>query len=600
MGKENKIIVLDFGGQYTHLLARRIRQLKVFSEIMLPTAPEKELQKAKGIILGGGPSSVYEGDAPKFNKKIFTLGLPVLGLCYGQQLMAQELGGNVKPGKVKEYGKASLEVLEQGTLFKGLGKKELVWMSHGDKVEKLPEGFKATGSTTDCKFAAIADEGKKLYGLQFHPEVTHTEHGLKMLENFVFKVCNCKADWTIKNFAEEKIKEIRKQVGKKKVFLMASGGVDSTVVLALLEKAVGQKKIVALHVDHGLMRKNESAQVKEALEKIGVKELKIVNAGEKFLKALEGTTDPEKKREIIGNLFVEVADKEIRALGLNEEGWLLGQGTIYPDTIETQGTKHSARIKTHHNQVELIKTLTAQGKVIEPIRELYKDEVRELGLKLGLPKKIVSRQPFPGPGLGIRILCSNGKQESVEGIEGRAKKISATFGFNAKILPVKAVGVQGDSRTYRFVVALGGNLDWKKLDACSTRLTNELKEVNRVVFTLFPEKTDNVKLVEAYLSRERISLLQEADAITMQETDAAGLTEKIWQFPVVLLPLNINGKGQGIVLRPVFSTEAMTAEFAAMDERVLKRIVEKISLLQGVGAVFFDVTHKPPATIEWE
>ena len=396
------------------------------------------------------------------------------------------------------------------------------------------------------------------------------------------------------------IKEIRKQVGKKKVFLMASGGVDSTVVLALLEKAVGQKKIVALHVDHGLMRKNESAQVKEALEKIGVKELKIVNAGEKFLKALEGTTDPEKKREIIGNLFVEVADKEIRALGLNEEGWLLGQGTIYPDTIETQGTKHSARIKTHHNQVELIKTLTAQGKVIEPIRELYKDEVRELGLKLGLPKKIVSRQPFPGPGLGIRILCSNGKQESVEGIEGRAKKISATFGFNAKILPVKAVGVQGDSRTYRFVVALGGNLDWKKLDACSTRLTNELKEVNRVVFTLFPEKTDNVKLVEAYLSRERISLLQEADAITMQETDAAGLTEKIWQFPVVLLPLNINGKGQGIVLRPVFSTEAMTAEFAAMDERVLKRIVEKISLLKGVGAVFFDVTHKPPATIEWE
>ncbi len=600
MAVPDKILVLDFGSQFTHLLARRIRDLGVYSEILQPDTPTEELKKAKGIILSGGPSSVYEKDAPAYNKEIFSLGIPVLGLCYGEQLMAQHLGGHVKPGKTKEYGHATVNFSAKNILVKGLSKKETVWMSHGDTVDKLPEGFERIGSTNDCQNAAIANNAKKLFGVQFHPEVTHTKHGMKILSNFVFGISKCKKNWKISDLAKKKIEEIKKTAAGKKVFFLTSGGVDSTVALALLHRALGKTQVVALHVDHGFMRKNESEKVKKALEKIGITELKVVDAGKEFFDALKGIVEPEEKRKIIGDLFVKVADRETKNLAWNEGEWLLGQGTIYPDTIETKGSKNASHIKTHHNQAEIIKKMSEQGRVIEPLKDLYKDEVRKLGEKIGLPKNLVWRQPFPGPGLAIRVLCSDGKEKTDKLMQETVRQIVYRFGFEATVLPVKAVGVQGDFRTYRFVCALSGKLDWKKLEQCSTHMTNSLREINRVVFLLEPKKIESVKPFEADLSRERVALLQECDDLVMQEVEKSKkLSKEIWQFPVVLLPVSVNGKKDAVVLRPVSSTEAMTANFYPIEKKALAIIISKIKKT-GVGGVFFDVTHKPPATIEWE
>jgi len=591
---------LDFGAQYAHLIARRIRQLRVFSEILDPNSSVKALKGAKGIILSGGPASVYEKDAPKFNKKIFSLKIPVLGLCYGHQLMAHALGGKVEKGKVREYGFAELEIKKNAGLFNGLSQKETVWMSHGDKVEELPPGFEAIASTVDCENAAVANEEKKLFGFQFHPEVTHTPHGLKILENFVFGICNCKPDWTIGNYVEKKCCEIKKQVGERNVFLLASGGVDSTVALALLEKALGAERVYSLHVDTGFMRKNESKNVAEALQKLGCSNFHVVNSQQEFFEALRGKIEPEEKRKIIGEKFIEIQNRELRKLNLNPKDWLLGQGTIYPDTIETAGTKNSARIKTHHNRVDSIMELLKANLVVEPLNQLYKDEVRELGIELGLPEEIVWRHPFPGPGLAIRCICSDGKTQDLSAVEEKANAIAKEFGLHAIVLQIKSVGVQGDARSYAHPCALVGKADWKQLEKASTRITNEICEINRVVWLVQPQQLESVELEKAELSEERISLLQEADAIVMQKIREHGLMKEIWQFPTVLLPIKVNGIGESIVLRPVDSTEAMTARFYPMKKEAMEEITSKIMQVQNIGAVFFDITHKPPATIEWE
>ncbi|MDP6670744.1 MAG: glutamine-hydrolyzing GMP synthase [archaeon] len=596
---QNTIVVLDFGGQTAHLIARRIRQLNVFSEIKRPDASLKELEKAKGIILSGGPNSVYDSNAPKFNSKLFSLKKPILGLCYGQQLMAQELGGKVEKGKVREYGLAKLEVKKSNGLLKGLGAKETVWMSHGDKVSGLPKGFEVIGSTSDCENAAVADLSRKYFGLQFHPEVTHTPNGLKILENFVLGVCSCKQDWTIENYIEQKCAEIKKQVGEKNVFLLASGGVDSTVALALLHKALGEEKIYALHVDTGFMRKNESSAVGKELEGLGFGNFHVVNAEAEFFEAVKGVVEPEKKRKIIGEKFIEVQNAELRKLKLNPDEWLLGQGTIYPDTIETAGTKHAARIKTHHNRVDSIKELIEAGLVVEPISQLYKDEVRELGEELGLPAEIVWRHPFPGPGLAIRCLCSDGKEENLDSFNEKAGAIAKEFGLKAEVLPIKSVGVQGDERTYAHPCMLIGEASWETLEKVSTKITNEVREINRVVKLVNPPELDSIELIKADLSRPRISALREADAIAMQKIQEHGLMKEIWQFPTVLLPLKTNG-GEAALLRPVESLEAMTARFYPMKAEILEEIASEIVKLDGIGAVLFDLTHKPPATIEWE
>ncbi len=598
-GTPQKIIVLDFGGQYAHLLARRVRELNVYSELMLPTAPASELKKAAGIILSGGPSSVYDSDAPKFNPEIFTLGIPVLGLCYGQQLIGQEMGGKVEPGAVKEYGSATLSP-SGGKLFEGVPKKFTVWMSHGDKVSVLPTGFTGTASTADCENAAIANDSKKIYGLQFHPEVTHTQNGMKILSNFVFGVCGCDGSWTMKDYLEMKISETQNQAKGKKVFLLLSGGVDSTVALALLGKALGPERVFALHVDTGFMRSGESALVKEEIEKLGIRKIHVLDAGEKFISALEGVCEPEQKRNIIGQLFVDLAIEELGKLGFDGKEWLLGQGTIYPDTIETGGTKNSNKIKTHHNRAPIIMKMIGQGKVIEPLGQLYKDEVRQIGKLLGLPEKLVNRHPFPGPGLAIRILCSEGDDKVASGLEeGINKKIKGS-GYSARLLPIKAVGVQGDNRTYRNAVLLEGKYDHAALEEVSTLITNSFNSVNRVLFLAKPQSAEKITLLRAFLTKERIAKLQQADQIAMKISGDAGLHEEIWQFPVVLIPVDFGGKGEGIVLRPVSSREAMTAKFYPLPQKVLGEMAQKIMEVKGIGAVMLDVTHKPPATIEWE
>ena len=596
-----QVVVVDFGAQYANLIARRVRQLGVYCEIALPEEPLESLLQCKGIILSGGPASVYEKNAPAVSEKIFSLGKPVLGLCYGHQLMAQLLGGKVEKGKIREYGAAELEIKNKAAIFSGLGKKENVWMSHGDKVSALPKGFEAIASTADCGNAAVADFERNFFGLQFHPEVTHTAKGMKIFENFVFGVCGCRKDWSMRDFAREKIDEIKKQAGEKNVFLLASGGVDSTVALALLSKALGKERVFSLHVDTGFMRKNESKGIKEALESLGYCSLKVAGAEAQFFGALQGVSEPEKKREIIGNLFIQVQREQLEGLGFNSGEWLLGQGTIYPDTIETAETKHAAKIKTHHNRVPVIKEMIESGKVIEPLSKLYKDEVREVGELLGLPKEIVWRHPFPGPGLAIRCLCSNGKESPVQkGLDERLSKAAGKFGFDAMALPVRSVGVQGDSRTYAHPALLQETLDWKKIEKASTALTNGFAEINRCVFAVAPEKIRLVELHEAYLTKQRIKTLQEADAIVMDAIAKHGLMQEIWQFPTILLPLSVNGKGEAIVLRPVESKEAMTARFYPLEKSVLKEIAEELMALKGIGAVFYDATHKPPATIEWE
>lgn len=600
--QKSKIVVIDFGGQYAHLICRRIRQLNVFSEILEPTVSLNELKNANGIILSGGPSSVYDENAPVFNEKIFETKIPILGLCYGHQLMAKALGGKVTQGKLKEYGTAEFKILNKKSLFAGLKPREIVWMSHGDFVEKVPNGFDVIGSTENCKNAAIANFGKKFFGLQFHPEVTHTLNGMLVLKNFVFKICGCRPDWTMKNYIPQKISEIRRQAGGKNVLILVSGGVDSAVALALLAKALPEEKIYALHIDTGFMRKNETKNVEIALKKLGLGKLHVVNASTEFFDALNGIIEPEQKRKIIGELFLKIKDREIKRLNLNPDEWLLCQGTIYPDTIESKGTKNAAKIKTHHNRVESILELIELGKIVEPLNQLYKDEVRNLGEKLGLPKKFVQRHPFPGPGLAIRAICSDGiTGNSIKELTEMAKLLAKNFEFNARVLPIQSVGVQGDSRSYGNCIALWGKLNWKKLEECSTKLTNELHEINRCVYMVLPNELNSAKLQAKTLTEKRIQLLQEADEIAMKAIAKHKLLEKIWQFPTVLIPIAVNAdEAESIVLRPVESLEAMTAKFYPMNEKILKEIAEKIMKLNGISAVFYDITHKPPATIEWE
>ncbi len=594
-----QIAVIDFGSQYTHLITRRIRQLGVLAKIYLPTVKPNELKGIKALILSGGPNSVYDDTAVLYDKKLLSFPVPILGLCYGHQLLAQHFGGQVKPGKTKEYGFAEFKVLNKCSLIKGLPEKSKIWMSHGDSVAILPPGFMALGKTADCAMAAMADVKRKIYGLQFHPEVAHSECGDKILKNFVFNIAKAKKDWSLDLYFKEIIAETKKTVGKRKVFLLVSGGVDSSVCFALLEKIFGKKNVFGLHIDSGAMRLNESKKVKVALAKAGFDNLHIVDASEEFLKNLKGVFDPEKKREIIGKTFLEIKDAIMKDLKLKKSDWLLGQGTIYPDTIESGATKHADKIKTHHNRVAEILKLAKLGALVEPIAGLYKDEVRQVGKKLGLPPGLLNRHPFPGPGLFIRLLCYDGKKIKVVKEKNIAKIIGGKY--QARVLPLKSVGVQGDNRTYRHPVLLTGPQDFKKLHGLSVRLTNEVKSINRAVYLVAPQKIDleKIKLQKAEITKPRLDLLRQADEVVNRQINLNKLYKKIWQFPVVLAPLGLKG-GQAIILRPVESREAMTVNFYQMQKNVLNQLAKELLAIKGIDLVLYDITNKPPGTIEWE
>src|SRR3990172_409183 len=469
----DKILVLDFGSQYTQLIARRVREARVYSEIMPYNVPLAKIKKfnPKGIILSGGPSSVYEKGAPVCTDKIFNLNVPVLGICYGMQLMTHLFEGKVGKAQKREYGKAELFIDDDTNVLEGVGNGSVVWMSHGDKIDALPEGFSAIGHTANSPIAAMGDDQRRFYGLQFHPEVVHTQNGTRILHNFVYNICGCSATWTMKSFLDYSIENIRRKVGRKHVICALSGGVDSTVVATLVSRAVGGQ-LTSIFVNNGLLRKGEAEKVIKMFSDILHLNLKYVDAAGIFLKKLNGVTDPEKKRKIIGTEFIRVFEREAKKIGGVK---FLAQGTLYPDVIESVSFKGpSATIKTHHNVGGLPTRM--KFSLIEPLRELFKDEVRALGKELGIPDEILWRQPFPGPGLAVRILGEvTGERLAIlreadaivlEEIrrEGLYRDIWQSFAVH---LPVKTVGVMGDERTYENVIALravtsmdGMTADW--------------------------------------------------------------------------------------------------------------------------------------------
>ena len=578
MNPTAQIIVLDAGGQYCHLISRKVRDLGVYSEVRASETPAAELASARGIIISGGPNSVYDPDSPTVDPAIFNLGKPVLGICYGQQLMAHLLGGNVRKGDKGEYGLATLELADcPDAMFAGLGGAQQVWMSHRDVVDRLPEGFHTAGRTSTCDVAAIADPKRGFYAVQFHLEVVHTPRGKEYLANFVFRVCGCVPDWDPRHRAPLLEKEIREAAGDRNVFFFVSGGVDSSVAFTLCTRALGADRVRGVYVDTGLMREGETEFVRR-MPNLGVE-----HAEQQFLGALQGVTDPERKRHIIGEEFVRVQERIIESRRLLDEHWILGQGTIYPDTIESGGTAKAALIKTHHNRVAGIQRLIESGRIVEPLKSFYKDEVREVGRELGLAPELLDRHPFPGPGLAIRCLCAE-RDEPVR---------AAADGL---ILPVHSVGVQGDSRSYAPVLAIDA-LD----HAHATELINRLREVNRVVAAVkTAAPVESMEVRASSLTPERIEHLRRADAIVRRLTHASGYDHEVWQFPVILIPLGTAAAPDSVVLRPVHSVDGMTAQSVLMPPDLLCAVCRELLQVEGIAGVFYDLTHKPPGTIEWE
>ncbi len=510
----DRILILDFGAQYSQLIARRIREQRVYCEIQPSSWPLEKIRafRPKGIVLSGGPSSVYAEGAPSCDPGIYALGVPVLGICYGQQLMAQQLGGLVEKAEEREYGRAALRVEQEHPLFAGLGgAARSVWMSHGDRVLRLPDGFEVIATSASSPFAAVAHRTLPLVGVQFHPEVMHTEGGDQILRNFALGMCGCAGSWTVSAFVDDAIRRVREQVGGKRAICGLSGGVDSSVAAAIVQRAIGDQ-LTCIFVDHGLLREGERAEVERVFGAHLHARLVTVDASERFLGALAGVTDPEKKRRIIGHLFIEVFDEEAHKLG---GAAFLVQGTLYPDVIESVSVRGpSATIKTHHNVGGLPERMRLA--LVEPLRELFKDEVRAAGRELGLPAVMVGRHPFPGPGLAIRVI--------------------------------------GD------------------------------------------------------VTRERLAMLRRADAILIEEIRRAGLYDQIWQAFAVFLPIQSVGVmgdertyENTIALRCVTSSDAMTADWARLPHELLAAISSRITNeVRGVNRVVYDVSSKPPATIEWE
>ena len=604
----DKIAVVDFGGQYAHLIATKIRRLRVLAEIRQPEDPVEAFAPYRGIVLSGSPSLSAFGEDSAYTKAIYDLDVPILGFCFGHQEIAKRYGGTVVHGG-REWGPADLHLVREHALFAGLGRVERVWMSHFDSVTAVGPEFEELGWTRlgagggEHRFAAIGSDRLRRYGFQFHPEVDDTAHGTEMIANFVLGICGCRPTWTMERWVEEEVEALRARIGGRSVFLLASGGVDSTVAAKLLARALGAERVHLLHVDNGLMRADESRQVVALLDRLGLgANLTFVDASEIFLDALAGVVEPERKRRIIGDTFIEVFEREARRLGI--ESHLLAQGTIYPDTIETGGTKRADTIKTHHNRVPVIEEMIAAGRVVEPLADLYKVEVRELGEQLGVPPEAIRRHPFPGPGLGVRLLCSTGAEDRAhfDELEPALEQVARRSGIEALALPIRSVGVKADLRSYEHPVLLAPALAWDELLRTAGALYKEVPHVNRCLVWWGPGGLPvRVEPRAATVTRDRLALLREADAIVMERLVRHGLYDRIWQCPTVLVPVAIDGRaGELAIVRPIHSERAMTARPAELPDALAEELRRDLAALPGVEGVAYDVTSKPPGTIEWE
>ncbi|MFI3167859.1 MAG: glutamine-hydrolyzing GMP synthase [Bacillota bacterium] len=498
--KHEKVLVLDFGGQYNQLIARRVRELNIYSEMVSPKTSIEKIKEIDpiGIIFTGGPNDVFADNAPRVPMEIYDLGIPILGICYGSQLMGADLGGKVEKAPEREYGRREITYLDS-VLFEGVDKENVCWMSHTNYVSVLPEGFEIVAKTASCPIAALQNSERKLYGVQFHPEVFHTNQGMKILENFLWKVCSAKRDWTMANFVTESVAKLKATLGDKKVLLALSGGVDSAVAASLVHQASGEN-LVCVYVDHGLMRKNETEEIERVFKHERGMNMITVDASEDFLGALKGVSDPETKRKIIGEKFIKAFEKAAKEIGQVD---YLVQGTIYPDVVES-GTETSAVIKSHHN-VGGLPSVVDFKEIVEPLRDLFKDEVRKVGFELGLPESIVMRQPFPGPGLAIRIMgeITPEKLDILRESDWVYRDEIAKAGLDKEIWQyftvltgTRSVGVMGDERTYDYTIALravtsvdGMTADWARipfetLESISVRIVNEVKHINRIVYDI--------------------------------------------------------------------------------------------------------------------
>jgi GMP synthase (glutamine-hydrolysing) len=580
-----QITVLDAGGQYCHLIARKVRELGVYAEVAPSETPASALAGRKGVIISGGPSSVYDPGSPSIDPALLSSGVPILGICYGLQLIAHLLGGAVQKGDRGEYGFAHLDVTGADALLRGVEGRQQVWMSHRDLVAQAPGGFDVLARTETCAVAAMGSSARGLYGVQFHPEVAHTPCGPTILSNFVFDVCHCEQDWNPAGQVRAIEEQIRAIAGHRNIFFFVSGGVDSTVAYTLCLRALGPERVHGTYVDTGLMREGETEFVRANFAALGARAFTVEDARERFLSALAGCTDPEKKRLVIGEKFVEVQERILESEHYLDGHWILGQGTIYPDTIESGGSAKADLIKTHHNRVAGIQKLIDAGRILEPLASFYKDEVRAIGRELGLRAELLDRHPFPGPGLAIRCLCTEdaGSPERVE--EGW-------------ILPVRSVGVQGDSRTYRPVLALQ---NFPVSEEAAAQLINRRSDVNRIVVSLGSSAPlSDLRIAPALLTAARLDRLRRADAIVRKLSHESGFDQSIWQFPVVLIPAGAGERPDSIVLRPIESVDGMTARAVRMPDGLLTRMTRELMQIEGVAGVFYDLTNKPPATIEWE